>query len=200
MQTYTHADVYDGLCCFLINSSHADWIIHLITGCIDSLGSHREREKERCLGWDRQASDRQKGQSWSDTQQENCIEKQSRQVVKSWAQTHRKIVKMDSTECIHKSKDAKNHSNEKDGYNGFDSHTPRQSLRWGVNGKGIWSEGFLMWSASIAHRINLTYMNATIYTLIPDWWCLSTLELHSFIASAFFFSQVTKDLSRHCQC
>lgn len=57
--THTHAlmpvDVCDGLCCFLINSSHADWSIHLITGCIDGPGSHREGKRQTGLDKDRQS-------------------------------------------------------------------------------------------------------------------------------------------------
>lgn len=59
--THTHAlmpvDVCDGLCCFLINSSHADWSIHLITGCIDG---PTVRERDRRV-WTKTDNHRHKG-------------------------------------------------------------------------------------------------------------------------------------------
>lgn len=78
--THTHAlmpvDVCDGLCCFLINSSHADWSIHLITGCIDSPGSHREGKRQTGLD-KRQTITDTKGQSRRDKRGKRQLEAQT---------------------------------------------------------------------------------------------------------------------------
>lgn len=65
-RAHTHAQTHswllmcDGLCCFLINSSHADWSIHLITGCIDNLAPYWEALTQVGLG--------QTGQGWIERQ------------------------------------------------------------------------------------------------------------------------------------
>lgn len=87
--THTHAlmpvDVCDGLCCFLINSSHADWSIHLITGCIDSGIPLRGEETDKT--GQRHTIRDTKGQSKGTNK--TCTEEQSRPVGERPAQTSR---------------------------------------------------------------------------------------------------------------
>lgn len=70
MHTHTCLLMCDGLLSYLINSSHADWSIHLITGCIGSLGSHWERHTDT-FGL------RQASQGWMERQRGvvNCVGK-----------------------------------------------------------------------------------------------------------------------------
>lgn len=72
---HTHAHTHtgscllmcDGLCCFLINSLHADWSMHLITGWIGSQGSRWETHRHVGLK-DRQARDAQRDKDMSHRQ------------------------------------------------------------------------------------------------------------------------------------
>lgn len=79
---YTHSCLLmcDGLCCFLINSSHADWSIHLITGCIDSRVSHWDTQTHWTKTGRKEICRETKG---TGKRQQYPTDKQSRQVDKT---------------------------------------------------------------------------------------------------------------------